>query len=292
MSDFKKLMEQTSRASLSEGVPGYFELKDKIAKLEKSGIRISDVKHSSSQASYVTVDGEGYKRKYIFTSSGTKVENMGQVKVKDDDEDEPKAKSGRGRPKKVKEDFNIDEELEGDNISEENEELSDDSELAQLVKDAGVDINDVLSISDEDFNAEIEAIDDFEDIEDLYDDDEFEQEEEGDISEVLSTQARMRKAQQARRNKSKLQSRRKLQLKRTSTPQRLDMKARRQAIRMLHKKILKNRDYSKLPAGEKVRVDKIVQRLRPVINRMVPKLRPKIKSAEQQRIRNANKPKK
>jgi len=42
MSDFKKLMEQTSRTSLEESVPGYFELKDKIAKLEKSGIRVSD----------------------------------------------------------------------------------------------------------------------------------------------------------------------------------------------------------------------------------------------------------
>ena len=125
----------------------------------------------------------------------------------------------------------------------------------------------------------------------LYDDDELVDEDfDGDahndveITEVLSVQGRLKRRFHARRNKAKLKVARRIALRRGSTPDRLKRRATRGARLMVYKRLLRGRDRGSLPPAEKARVEKMITRFQPLVNRISIKLLPQMRKNEIKRL--------
>jgi|MEHZ01.4.fsa_nt_MEHZ011268783.1_2 hypothetical protein len=125
----------------------------------------------------------------------------------------------------------------------------------------------------------------------LYDEEELEDEDfDGDpnndvaIHEVLSVQGRMKRRFNARRNKQKLKVARRIALRRGSTPDRLKRRATRGARLMVYKRLLRGRDRGSLPPAEKARVEKMITRFQPLVNRISIKLLPQMRKNEIKRL--------
>ena len=125
----------------------------------------------------------------------------------------------------------------------------------------------------------------------LYDDDELEQDDfDGDplndieIMEVLSVQGRMKRRFAARRNRQRLKVSRSIALRRGSTPDRLKRRATRGARLMVYKRLLRGRDRSKLPPAEKARLEGMIKKFQPLVNRIAVKLQPQIRKNEIKRM--------
>ena len=130
----------------------------------------------------------------------------------------------------------------------------------------------------------------------LYDDDELEQDDfDGDplndtaILEVLSVQGRMKRRFAARRNRQKLKVARGIALRRGSTPDRVKRRATRGARLMVYKRLLRGRDRSKLPPAEKARLEGMIKKFQPVVNRIAVKLGPQIRKNEIKRMASRGK---
>jgi hypothetical protein len=98
-SQYLKLIEnaEVEIIDLGEAMIGYSDFMDKIAMHRKAGNRVVDYKYDNNKAHLTVVGKDNVARKTIHTASGTKMENLGNVKG--DDDDEPSEKRGRGRPK-------------------------------------------------------------------------------------------------------------------------------------------------------------------------------------------------
>jgi len=125
----------------------------------------------------------------------------------------------------------------------------------------------------------------------LYDDDELVDEDfDGDphndveITEALSVQGRLKRRFHARRNKAKLKVARRIALRRGSTPDRLKRRATRGARLMVYKRLLRGRDRGSLPPAEKARVEKMITRFQPLVNRISIKLLPQMRKNEIKRL--------
>lgn len=108
---------------------------------------------------------------------------------------------------------------------------------------------------------------------------------EADIDEVLSTQARMKKKAQLRRNKTKLKIGRKRQSKRIASMDRLKRRSRRQARAAVLKKVLRGKDKSDLSYGSRASYERMVNRRQAMITRMARKLLPKTRAADRSKMR-------
>ena len=125
----------------------------------------------------------------------------------------------------------------------------------------------------------------------LYDNDELVDEDfDGDphndveITEALSVQGRLKRRFHARRNKAKLKVARRIALRRGSTPDRLKRRATRGARLMVYKRLLRGRDRGSLPPAEKARVEKMITRFQPLVNRISIKLLPQMRKNEIKRL--------
>lgn len=107
--------------------------------------------------------------------------------------------------------------------------------------------------------------------------------EEEEIDEVLSRQGRIQAKARFRRSQSKRLRNAKIALKRRSSSENLQKKARRLAVQVLKRKIVK-KDIHNLSLSEKERLERIIARKGKVINRMVGKLVTKIKKIENNRL--------
>lgn len=153
-------------------------------------------------------------------------------------------------------------------------------------------MQDVRELEDEVENYTFEdAIDDG-----LYDPDElmdmdFDGDEYNDIeiTEALSVQGRMKRRFAARRNRQKLRVARRIALRRGSTPDRLKRRAVRGARLMVYKRLLRGRDRAGLPPAEKARLERMITRFQPLVNRISVKLLPQMRRNEIKRLTNRGK---
>ena len=109
------------------------------------------------------------------------------------------------------------------------------------------------------------------------------------ILEVLSVQGRMKRRFAARRNRQKLKVARGIALRRGSTPDRIKRRATRGARLMVYKRLLRGRDRSTLPPAEKARLERMITRFQPLVNRISVKLLPQIRKNEIKRMKNRGK---
>jgi hypothetical protein len=111
--------------------------------------------------------------------------------------------------------------------------------------------------------------------------------EEVDLEEVLTRQARIKKALILRRFKHKIQRRKKMLRKKLATKEMLHKRSRRHAIKLVRKRFMgkKGEMYDKLGMADKIIIDKKVATKRKIIDRIAARLMPKIRRAELVRLR-------
>ena len=99
----RAVTEELDLSSLSEAMISYGDFMDKIAMHRKMGNKVVDDKYTDKHATYTSINPEGEARKVTHTPTGTKHENLGNMKG-DDEKAEVKQteKRGRGRPKGTK----------------------------------------------------------------------------------------------------------------------------------------------------------------------------------------------
>jgi hypothetical protein len=153
-------------------------------------------------------------------------------------------------------------------------------------------------IDEESFFEEIDAISVLEDIIDGYEDKELlivdedtdeeyelsELQEEEVLEEGLSRMERIRRKQRFARTKSKREMRTKIALKKTSSMPVLNTRAKRLAINMIKKRMLK-KDPSKASVQEKERVEKFIKSRPQVVQRLAKRLVPRVRQVEKARLR-------
>jgi hypothetical protein len=156
-------------------------------------------------------------------------------------------------------------------------------------------------ISDEELDAMADEIQDMEHIMDVYDDDEFsivddetgeeleETEEEKSVNEqtimeVLSRLERMKAKMRIRRTKAKRERATKIALKRYSGTATINKRARRLAVKLMKKRLLRGRDATKISVGEKERVERVIERRKKIIGRLAMRLAPRVRKIEKARM--------
>lgn len=155
--------------------------------------------------------------------------------------------------------------------------------------------SEIDSLEDDDIEEIVSSIDD-EEIIDEYDDDEFaviddetgeELEEEPiveQLHEVLSRSERMRARIRFAKTKAKRERRAQIALKRRSDNKTINKRARRLAIKAMKKRLLRGRDLNKLSVGEKERIERVIQKRKPIINRIALKMAPRVRQIEKARL--------
>lgn len=178
-----------------------------------------------------------------------------------------------------------------------NDKLEDDDHLRRrkvaYKMDEETEIDD---ITDEDLDKLADEIEDEEDILDVYDEDELviidtetgeeekvEELDEQALLEVLSRVERMRAKFRLIRTKSKRQRRLQIALKKRSDTKTLMRRARKLAIKLLKKRLLK-KDPTKLTIAEKERVEKMIAGRKKAIDRLAMRLLSKVRKIENDRL--------
>jgi len=107
------------------------------------------------------------------------------------------------------------------------------------------------------------------------------------LEEVLTLQARRRKAMVARRNKSRLKIARARAQRRMAASGSLKKRAGRAAVRLIKRRVagLRGLKYSQLSPAEKSMIDKKVAMRKSIIKRLATRLMPKVRRAELQRFK-------
>ena len=104
------------------------------------------------------------------------------------------------------------------------------------------------------------------------------------ILEVLSRMERMRARVRFAKTKSKRERSAKLALKRTSSTGTINKRARRLAVNLMKKRLMRGRPASSLSVGEKERIEKMVEKRRPILNRIAMKLTSRVRQVEKARL--------
>lgn len=143
---------------------------------------------------------------------------------------------------------------------------------------------DELEITDAELDSLVDTLHDLEDIEYAYDEDEFESVNESiELNEIMSRTARIQAKFRMKRTKTKRLIKKKLALKRRSNNDVLKRRARKIAINLMKKKLLK-KDLSTASFADKVRVETLIKKRKGIIDRLSRKLIPKVRQIEQKRM--------
>ena len=97
---------------------------------------------------------------------------------------------------------------------------------------------------------------------------------------VLSYAQRRARAQRLRRMQKRLQRTRALQMKRIADPKRLQKRARRSAMKFIRRRLGAGKDYTSLGTGQKIAVDKRLQKFLPAIKKISARLLPSVRKKE------------
>ena len=146
-------------------------------------------------------------------------------------------------------------------------------------------------LSDDDYldtyeDDELGIIDD-ETGEELPEDEEEEKKlKESALMEVLSRIERMKAKARIRRTSAKRERATKIALKRYSNTATINKRARRLAIKLMKKRLLRGRDPSKVSVGEKERIERTLEKRKAVIGRIATRLAPRVRKVEKARLSN------
>tara|TARA_Y100000004_G_scaffold27585_1_gene28244 strand:+ start:3494 stop:4204 length:711 start_codon:yes stop_codon:yes gene_type:complete len=106
-----------------------------------------------------------------------------------------------------------------------------------------------------------------------------------DLDEALTPVQRRKRAMVFKKNKAKIAMGRRKAAKKPKSKEKLKKLARKMARKLLIKKMIKDRNYSTLSFGEKQKIEKRLDKLGPVIDRISKKLLPKVRIADKERIK-------
>ena len=153
-----------------------------------------------------------------------------------------------------------------------------DDEIESMADELSDD--DYLDTYDED---ELGIIDD-ETGEELPEDEEEKKLKESVLMEVLSRIERMKAKSRIRRTSAKRERATKIALKRYSNTATINKRARRLAIKMMKKRLLRGRDPSKVSVGEKERIERTLEQRKALIGRIATRLAPRVRKVEKARL--------
>ena len=102
--------------------------------------------------------------------------------------------------------------------------------------------------------------------------------------EVLSRIERIRAKARFARTSSKRERRIQIALKRHSDNKTINTRARKLAVSLMKKRLLRGRNLNTISVGEKERIERVVQRKKDVIGRVAMKLVPRVRSVEKARL--------
>lgn len=156
---------------------------------------------------------------------------------------------------------------------------------------------DTIEIDESEIDEIVNSVTD-EEIEELYEESELaiideetgeelevaEGEDKIDLMEVLSRQERMKQKMRLRKTAAKRKRSTKIALKRYSNTQTINKRARRLAIKLMKKRLLRGRDPSKISVGEKERVERTISKRKDVINRVAQRLTSRVRKVEKNRM--------
>lgn len=157
-------------------------------------------------------------------------------------------------------------DMSDDEIEKMADELSDDDYLDLYDEDE-------MGIVDDESGEELEA-----------DEEEEKKLEESTLMEVLSRVERMKAKARIRRTKAKRERATKIALKRYSNTATINKRARRLAIKLMKKRLLRGRDPSKVSVGEKERIERTLEKRKAVIGRIAMRLAPRVRKVEKARL--------
>jgi nicotinic acid mononucleotide adenylyltransferase len=223
----------------------------------------------------VIVEDELETSDYKLSASGRKVRahrvKVGDNKKRDDDEDEDEMKE------------EVDMSHIQDHIDQQEQNIEDQLMAELDLTDEQID-HIVDSAQEEDFIEEYDdeelAIVDEETGEEI----EEEQVNEETLMEVLSRQERIRARLRFAKTKGKRERKAQIALKMRSSNVVANKRARRLAIKLMKKRLLRGRDASKISLGEKERIERIIQKRKAVVGRIAMKLVPRIRQVEKARL--------
>jgi hypothetical protein len=149
-------------------------------------------------------------------------------------------------------------------------------------------------LSDEELDRLANSLTDDDIIEHGYDDEEFEvvDEETGEVEEpfnmeplveVLTRVERMRARVRIKRTEARRERAKRIALQKRSTTQVLTKRARRVAVKALKQRFAK-KPLNKLSVAEKERLEKRLEKMKPLIARMAVRLLPRVRSVEKERL--------
>lgn len=155
-------------------------------------------------------------------------------------------------------------------------------------------------ISDEDLDGMADGVKDIEDVIDAYDDEELAiiddetgeeiEDDEDDkineaaIMEVLSRMERMKAKVRIARTKAKRERATKIALRTYSSSDKINKRARRLAVQLMKKRLLRGRDVSKVSVGEKERIERVIEKRKKAIGRLAMRLTARVRGIEKARM--------
>ena len=152
-------------------------------------------------------------------------------------------------------------------------------------------------ITEEEIDEIVNSVSD-RDIEDLYEEDELvlvydddgeeilplQEESKYDLMEVLSRAERIRGKMRLRKTSAKRGRSTKIALKRFSNPTTINKRARRLAIKLMKKRMLRGRDPAKISVGEKERIERAMEKRKDIIGRVAQRLVSRVRKVEKDRM--------
>jgi len=101
----------------------------------------------------------------------------------------------------------------------------------------------------------------------------------------LTPQQRIQRGRIMKRLAPKIAMKRKIAMKKKATPEKLKVRAMKQARDVVRAKFVKGKSYDELSYSEKIQLDKKVETKQALIQKIAKKLLPQVKKAEVERIK-------
>jgi len=120
---------------------------------------------------------------------------------------------------------------------------------------------------------------------------EKENSESPDLSEAMTMAQRMKMKQAFKRNRAKIMLGRKKAAKKLASPEKLKIRANKQAREILIKKILKDKNKADLSFSGRQALEKKIDKKKAAIAKIAKKLLPGIKLKDREKLKNKNMPK-
>jgi hypothetical protein len=113
--------------------------------------------------------------------------------------------------------------------------------------------------------------------------------EDTEFDEALTMQARQKLKTAMRKNKAKIKRAKEIASKKKATPEKLEKRARKQAISVIKKKMLQGKDESDLSYSARQSLEKRVAKKKGAVDKLTKKLIKKVRGDEQERLQGKGK---